>query len=288
MKTTRAFFALILSVQFLSHSVFAAESKSLSPAAQQSEKSIFAKARQLYSAKNYSAAIAEYSKIPTGSPRWPLAKEELGWSYFRAKDHSQALAQVRSLTNDYLNTQIDLEPFLLQSIILLYNCDYKSVYKTLADVKSKMATFVSAMDTLSKDRWNEVQTSAMTQLLTEKTHTGLKPEQFHQLPRRFFQDKYILNAFKIGNATNLKKRFEQLARIEDRKNTKLLQNLHLVEIESIQRAFVPNDFKGKQRMAVPQDDNIMIFNNDNELWADEVDKVQADVNLCASKTGKTL
>lgn len=278
MKTARALLTLIVSMNFLSLSAVAADS----------EQSTFSKARKFYAAKNYSAAITEYSKIPTESPRWPLAKEELGWSYFRSKDHSQALAQVRSLTNDYLNTQIDLEPFLLQSIVLLYNCDYKGVYQTLNDVKTKMSPFVTSMETLAKNQWSETQASALAQLLSDKTHTNLKPEQFHELPRRFFQDKYVQNAIKIGNQANLKKRLEQLARVEDRKNSKLLQHLRLVEVEAIQRAFVPNDFKGKQRMAVPQDDNLMIFNNDNELWADEVDKVQADVNLCASKTGKTL
>ncbi len=285
MKPTRAFLILIVSLNLISLS---ASAQGKTPTVAQSEQSIFAKARKFYSEKNYKSAITEYLKIPTESSRWPLAKEELGWSYFRTHDHSKALAQVRSLTNDYLNTQIDLEPFLLQSIVLFSNCDYKGVYATLGDVKSKMSVFVQAMDTLSKNQWNEVQTSALNQLLTDKTHTNLKPEQFHQLPRRFFQDKYVLNALKIGNSANLKKRLEQLARVEDKKNGKLLQHLHLVEVESIQRAFVPNEFKGKQRMAVPQDDNLMVFNNDTELWADEVDKVQVDVNLCASKTGKTL
>lgn len=284
MKTVRALFTIILSVSF----VTSAAAADRNPSVKADEKTILSQARKFYTQKNYSAAIKEYSKIPTESARWPLAKEELGWSYFRNHDHSQALAQVRSLTNDYLNTQIDLEPFLLQSIVLLYNCDYKGVYKTLADVKSKMSTFVKSIETLAKDQWTEKQTSALNQMISDKTYTNLKPEQFHELPRRFFQDKYVINAIKIGNSSNLKKRLEQLARVEDKKNSKLLNHLHLVEVEAIQRAFVPSDFKGKQRMALPQDDNIMVFNNDKELWADEVDKVQVDVNLCASKTGKTL
>jgi hypothetical protein len=79
-----------------------------------------------------------------------------------------------------------------------------------------------------------------------------------------------------------------LARKDDMKNQKMLQYLHLIEVEAIQRAFVPNQFNGVAKTKVSKDRNTMVFNNDQELWADEIDKTQADLNICASKTGKTL
>lgn len=263
------------------------EAKAEAPATM-SEQAIISRARQFYKNKNYNSAINEYSKIQIGSDRWALAKEELGWTYFRMQEHSKALAQVRSLTNDYMSTQIDLEPFLLQSIVLLYNCDYKAVYQTLKDVRSRMAPYVGAMEKLTKSQWNEEQQNSLQTLIQDKTHRNLKPEQFNLLPRQFYLDKSAAAAIKTGNASGLRARIQQLADMADKRNHKLLQNLHLVEVEAIQRAFVPNNFKGKQRMAIPNDQDILIFNNDKELWADEIDKVQADVDLCASKTGRTL
>lgn len=252
------------------------------------EQAIMSHARQLFKTKKFKQAAAEYAKIPMGSLRWPLAKEELAWTHFRMKEHSHALAHVRSLTNDFVNSQIDLEPFLLQSIVLLYNCDYKGVFKTLSDVRTKMLDYVEGMEKLAKGEWTEKQREAVDLLIVSKNFTSLKPAQFHELPRRFYLDRLASMAIKNGDAPSLRSRLIQLAAREDRRSHKNLQHLHLVEVEAVQRAFVPNEFDGRQNMAIPNDENLMIFNRDKELWADEIDKVQADVDLCVSKTGRTL
>jgi hypothetical protein len=62
----------------------------------------------------------------------------------------------------------------------------------------------------------------------------------------------------------------------------------LVEVESVQRAFVPSQFTGLAKSRVPKSPDTMVFNNDKELWADEIDKTQADITVCKSKTGSTL
>lgn len=254
----------------------------------ETEQKILSKGRLAYKTKKFSLAVAEYAKIPTTSVRWPIAKEELGWTYFRMGEHSKALAQVRSLTNDYVHTQIDLEPFLLQSVVLFKNCDYKTVFTTLKEVKNKMDKFVSGMETLARGELTDVQSEAIHSLVANRSYTALKPAQFHQLPRRFFLNRSAAAAIRKGDFAGIKTVLRALAKSEDKKNHRILQNLHLVEAESAQRAFLPNEFQGKQRMAIPQDMDLMVFNNDEELWADEVDKVQADINLCASKTGRTL
>lgn len=252
------------------------------------EKALFSRARAAFKKNNFNYSIQEYAKIPKDSYRWPQAKEEKSWAHFRLKQYEKALSDVRSLTNPYLQSQIDLEPFLLQSLILLYNCDYKGVFKTIKDMKEKMSPYVSAIETLSNGQLNETQNQALIKLIEKKDFNGMTPEEFHVLPRRFYLDKYASSALKAGNATSLKSRLQSLARVEDTKNHKMLQFLKLVEVEAIQRAFVPNQFNGKLASNVTHDNNTMVFNNDEELWADEVDKTQADINLCVSKTGRTL
>lgn len=252
------------------------------------EKVLFSKARAAFKKNNFNYAIQEYSKVPKNSYRWPLAKEEKSWAHFRLKQYEKALSDVRSLTNPYLQSQIDLEPFLLQSLILLYNCDYKGVFKTIKDMKEKMSPYVSSIESMASGQLTETQNVALSKLVDKKDFKGMTPEEFHELPRRFYLDKSASLALKAGDLVSLKSRLQTLARIEDSKNHKMLQFLRLVEVEAIQRAFVPNQFNGKLASNVQKDANTMVFNNDEELWADEVDKTQADINLCASKTGRTL
>lgn len=274
---------LILSVSILVGSVGTAGD--ISPAA---EKALFSKARAAFKLNKFETSIAEYQKIQKDSYRWPQAKEEKAWAHFRLKQYEKALSDVRSLTNPYLQSQIDLEPFLLQSLILLYNCDYKGVFKTIKDMKEKMAPYVSSIETLAAAQTNEVQNQALAKLIEKKDFRGMLPEEFHSLPRRFYLDQAASLALKSGNAAVLKSRMVSLAKVEDTKNHKMLQFIKLVEVEAIQRAFVPNQFNGKLASNVQKDSNTMVFQNDEELWADEVDKTQADINLCASKTGRTL
>lgn len=251
------------------------------------ETALFSRARAAFKKNNFNYAVKEYAKVTQDSYRWPLAKEEKSWAHFRMKQYEKALSDVRSLTNPYLQSQIDLEPFLLQSLILLYNCDYRGVFKTIKDMKEKMAPYVSAIETMASGGHTEIQSSTIQEIIERKEFKGLKPEQFHELPRRFYLDKTASSALKAGNLNLFKARLQNLARIEDQKNHKMLQFVRLVEVEAIQRAFVPNQFNGKLASKVDTD-NTMVFNNDEELWADEVDKTQADINLCASKTGRTL
>lgn len=263
------------------------ETRRLGKAVQQ-EQQILSRARAAFEKGNFSKATAEYSKIPTSSDRWPVAREELAWTSFRMKNYQMAAAQVRSLTNDYLKTQIDLEPFLLQSLVQLYTCDYNSVFDTLKDTKNQMSEYVSGIEAMAKGTLVENQVKAIDQMMASKTFEDLKPEAFHVLPRRFYLDKQASTAIKSANRSQLIRRLNALAVIDNKRNHKILQHLHLVEVEAIQRAFIPNQFGTKQLTAVPEGQDLMVFNGDEELWADEVDKTQADVFKCDSKTGRTL
>jgi len=254
----------------------------------QQEQQVLSRARSAFKKGQFKTAMAEYQKIPTSSDRWPIAREEMAWTSFRMKEYQMAAAQVRSLTNDYLKTQIDLEPFLLQSIIQLYTCDYNAVFATLGETKRQMADYVTGIERMTKGTLVESQMKAIDQMMFNKTFDGLKPEAFHVLPRRFYLDKQASRAIKAADRATLMKRLKSLATIENKRNHKILQHLHLVEVEAIQRAFIPNDFGGKKLTQVPNGGDLMIFNGDEELWADEVDKTQADLYVCDSKTGRTL
>jgi hypothetical protein len=132
------------------------------------------------------------------------------------------------------------------------------------------------------------QEEALNLLMSKKNHKALKPQLLNQLPRRFYLDQAVQKSINSNDLNSLKKRMIYLASLDNQKNQKMLQYLNLVEVEAIQRAFVPNQFEGIAKKTITKDKNTMIFNNDKELWADEIDKTQADINLCASKTGKTL
>jgi hypothetical protein len=253
-----------------------------------SEKAIFSSSRKAFKTGDYQRSVEILNLINKSSLRWPLAKEEKAWAYFRLKNFALAMSEIRSLTNDYMNYHIDLEPYLLQSLILLYNCDYKSIFKVIKELKTTMSPYVIAMESMSTGRFNADQSNALNILIKRESFKQLTPKQMNQLPRRFYLDKTVNAAIKSGNMYSLKDRMVSLADKDDMKNQKMLQYLHLIEVEAIQRAFVPNQFNGMAKTKVNKDRNTMVFNNDQELWADEIDKTQADLNICASKTGKTL
>ena len=256
--------------------------------AQDNDQLLLSRARAAYKAQNFSQAAALYEQIAKSSPRWALAREEKAWAYFRMKNYPQALSDVRSLTNNFLSIQIDLEPYLLQSLILLYSCDYKAVFSLMKDLKKNMSAYVVAMESLSSGKWNAIQQSALDELVSNRDTRGLNTAQMNQLPRRFYLDRATSAAIRGGDVAVLKSRLQRLAAAEDGKNEKMLQYMQLVEVEAVQRAFVPSQFNGMAKTSIKKDRDTMVFNNDQELWADEIDKTQVDLNLCASKTGRSL
>lgn len=256
--------------------------------AQNNDQELLSRARAAYKAQNFSQAASLYEQIAKSSPRWALAREEKAWAYFRMKNYPQALSDVRSLTNNFLSIQIDLEPYLLQSLILLYSCDYKAVFSLMKDLKKNMSTYVVAMESLAAGKMTPAQQSAINELVSQRDTRGLDATQMNQLPRRFYLDRTIAAAIKGGDVAVLRSKLQRLAVSEDAKNEKMLQYMQLVEVEAVQRAFVPSQFNGMAKTSIKKDRDTMVFNNDKELWADEIDKTQVDLNLCSSKTGRSL
>ncbi len=253
-----------------------------------SDQELLESARVHFAADRLDHAISDYRKISKGSYRWILAKEEVSWALFRKRQLPLALSEVRSLTNDYLAAQIDLEPFLLQGLIHLYSCDYKQVFKAIQELKRLMPEYVSNMEELAQGKINAVQADAIQLLIENKGISELTPKHFMALPRYFYLEKSIISGFKSGQMPLIVGTLQKMAVAADKKNKKILQHLNLLEVEAIQRAFVPNEFGEKNKTQLPAMADRMIFNNDKELWADEIDHLQSDLFKCDSKTGKTL
>ncbi len=269
-----------------------AAAKPAAPAATSSgigqERATFERARQLFAKQKFEEAIDEYRQIGKGSQRWVLAKEEISWAMFRLRMLPQASSEVRSLTNDFMAAQIDLEPFLLQGLINLYSCDYNKVFSTIKDMKRLMSEYVSQTENLAEGQINETQADAIHLLIENKGIGKFKPKHFMSLPRQFYLDKKIQIAAASGQMDVIVGRLTTQAQLADQKNKKMLQHLNLLEVEALQRAFVPNQFREKEKTAVPKAADRMVFNNDNDLWADEIEYLQSDLFKCDSKTGRKL
>ncbi len=264
----------------------ASVSASAKPSSQ--DKLNFEKGRLLFANQKFEEAIDEYRLIGKGSARWVLAKEEVGWAMFRLRMLPQALSEVRSLTNDFMAAQIDLEPFLLQGLINLYSCDYNKVFETIKEMKRLMPKYVGHMEDLAEGKVNETQAEAIHMYIEGKGVSNFKPQHFMALPKQFFLDRKIQAAASAGQMDLIVVRLTGMARLADKKNKKMLQHLNLLEVEAIQRAFVPNQFREKAKTEVPKAADRMVFNNDDELWADEIDHLQTDLFKCDSKTGRKL
>ena len=255
------------------------------------------KARDLFSKGQFEAAITAYDLVPKGSSYWLEAIEEKGWAYHRKGDLNKALAQTKTLLSDQFLPIVGTEAFFLQSLSQLKICDYKGVLETNQLFKDSQRTRVIAIQKLSKEGTN----SALQNVIEKADSFPLSltniGEDLKTLPNLFYRDvefqKSLLEV-KLNRAAGLESKASQalnrlqtrikvLAKRETQENSKILQKLNLIEVETIQRIHtdlhVDKNSYQKGEFAKVDEDHL-VFPDDGRPWMDELDKYQVKLNSC--------
>ncbi|WP_413584082.1 hypothetical protein [Bdellovibrio sp. HCB274] len=278
------------------------------------------KARELFAQGKYNQAVALYNEIPRGSDYWFQVVEEKGWAFFRQNNSEKALAQSKTLISPQFAEVVNSEAYLLQSLAELKICDYKSVFKTTQAFKEKQRTRIAAVQTLSKEGFNESFLNVLKKadkFPLQATDVG---ESLLKLPVLYYKDlelqKQMLR-FKVSQkgmdvlaANNtqfklqtqldqineeafgkIKARLMTLAANETAENKRVIGKLNLVEVEAIQRVhtdqnldestFTQNDFK-------KTNSDQLVFKDDGRPWIDELDKYDVVSKSCAQNVRRKM
>ena len=255
------------------------------------------KARELFAKGQFDAAISAYDQVPKGSSYWLEAIEEKGWAYHRKGDFEKALAQTKTLLSDQFLPIVGTEAFFLQTLSQLKICDYKGVLETNQLFKDSQRARLVAIQDLSKKGQNAALLNVIEKTDSFPMTLTQVGEDLKTLPSLFYRDVEFQKALlemklnKVAgreilvsqSMTRLQNRIKTLARQETADNSKILQKLNLIEVETIQRIHSDlhvdkNSYQKGEFAKVDADQ--LVFPDDGRPWMDELDKYQVKVNSC--------
>lgn len=92
---------------------------------------LMGRARVLYQAKKWDAAIAAYRDVPRDTSFWHETLFESSWAMLRSGRFRSALSNFHSLHSPYYEQTYQPESLLLRAIVYLYICKYDEMEKVL-------------------------------------------------------------------------------------------------------------------------------------------------------------
>lgn len=283
-----------------------------------------ATARVLYQKGDVDQAIQHYSAVPKSSDFWNEAIEERAWAYLRKNDHDRALSDLTTVLSPAFAKTTGPEPYFLLELESLKVCDYPKILKTSKLFKERHKERLSELEKLAKTGVNKGINSVFSGF-DESGYTSVAAGSAAQwMPRNFMRDREFAKNMKLRTdlmtenrraqsklkdlassdpkfaavlAENQQQadlaraaaalRLKQLAEIEIVEYRHILNKLHIVEGEVVERLHVDESLKGKRRDVAPIADahNTISFPySDKEVWLDELDHYQSSVKNCPSLT----
>lgn len=260
---------------------------------------LMTKGRLLFQDGDVRGSLKYYEQVPSDSDHWLEALEERGWAHLRLGEHGEALAQLRTIKAPMFESLVGPEPFFLTGLIHLKVCDYPAIFESIKEFKTKFRPRLVAMQSLAQNGTSEAAAKVVAKLRTQPlTWKTIAPEA-GRLPRLFHRDELLmiraaeLKAGRSDGAQTLR-RLQQLASRDVKEVGDILQKMHLLEAEVIQRIHMaekPNTRANKD-VNLAKGEEVLVFEDKGEYWLDELDKFRVKVSGCPDlKTttgGKTL
>jgi len=289
-----------------------------------------AQARALYQKGDLTAALDTYAKIPKGSMLWVESVEERAWAHLRKDDFDKALGEAVTLLSPALSPLVGPESYFLANLLALKACDYPRVFKNSETFKKRHRAHLLDLQALADTGTNKNLNAILTKFEQKGLDLEAVGVLVESIPRATFRDhqmiqymesrRQILNeldkAMKdgsvnevLGSSTILAKsmgankakadRFKQLAvnrlralaKAELKEYRIILNKLHIVEAEVIQRLHVDDSLKGERSKLAKNEEqgDVLVFPyNSDEVWFDELDNYKARVKDCPTLKGASL
>ncbi|MCB0365752.1 MAG: hypothetical protein H6624_01960 [Bdellovibrionaceae bacterium] len=248
-----------------------------------------AKARAYFQQPDLNKTVEHYKKIPSESDYWLEAQEELAWTYLRLNQHNKTISALATVASPVFSNIIPAEPYFLKTLTHLQICDYPQVFKTTKLFKENFNKRIPSLQQLASQGTTVDAEKAVDQLAAAPfrlTSVGL---QAPHLPTLFWRDQFfqrhILNWRQSKSPTfraRAVRRLQELAQRDLKEISAMVQKMHIVEAEAIQRLHMDVHLTDTHVQQENKKDNKdqLYFPYTSEVWLDELDSYQAKVKDC--------
>ena len=276
--------------------------------------------RVLYQKNDIAGAEAQFAKIPKSSSLWVENLEERAWGHLRKDEYDAALGDSITLLSPALAPLVGPESYFLANLLALKVCDYPRLFKTSDLFKLRHRQRLIDLQALVKDGT----TPAFEQVLTAFDAGGVGIDaagpQIVALPRAALRDRFFVRYAEMrrlylqeAELASGKPEFSQLAasnhakadqmRVEEQKRARqlakaeldqyriILDKLHLIEGEVIERLHLDPNLKGQRSTLSQAEDkgDVLVFPyKTKEVWFDELGNYKAQVKDCPTLKGASL
>jgi len=286
--------------------------------------------RVLYQKGELDAALNSYQQIPKGSSIWVEAVEERAWAHLRKEDYDKALGVITTALSPVLAPLAGPETFFLSNLMSLRVCDYSRLFKTSELFKTRQRQRLIEIQALAKSGTNPHLNQTFTKFETSGVSQESAGAMVEFMPRGLFRDgafvrametrRLLLNEVQVAgkwieqgrvlglnselentiqrnqkSAESLKqqglKRARSLAQTDMREYKMILNKMHILEAEVIERLHLDDNLKGERsKLSKNKDskDSLVFAYVPGEEWMDELDNYQARVKDCPTLKGASL
>lgn len=290
-----------------------------------------ATARVLYQKGELEAALQTYQQIPKSSVLWIESVEERAWTHLRRDDFDKAYGETVTLLSPALSPLVGPESYFLTDLLALKACDYPRVFKTGELFKERHRARLVELQEIAKtgssknlnsvfDKFEQkgVSLESAGPLIASLPRAALRDESFNESME---SRRQILSEIRraqevseftktLGESNVLSKvigrtkskadrlrqqafgRVRKLAALELQEYRNMLNKMHIIEAEAIQRLHVDDSLKGERSKLSKNDDggdDVLVFPyTSDEVWLDELDNYKARVKDCPTAKGASL
>ena len=239
-------------------------------------------------------AIEAYKKIRSNSDYWLEAQEEIAWTYARQKKWPESLANLQTVLNPRMTSQVFSESYYLSAYVNLKSCQYIDVLEGINQFKAHFKEKVAGLDQIIQSGSNKALKKIWQQDLKAFSWLDLGYENTF-LPRAYYRDPIISKVLLNGSSLDIKefvikkseaeKRFVQLARRDKKEIQRTIKFLKLVEAELTQIVYMSKDLQivEAKKFKKNNDSNIISFPVDGEFWIDELKDFKVSMESCKRK-----
>jgi tetratricopeptide (TPR) repeat protein len=280
-----------------------------------------ASARVFYQKGDLDEALKHYANIPKGSDFWLETIEEKSWTYLRKNNPEKAIGEITTALSQPFEALTGPESYFLSELISLKICDYPKILKTAQLFKERHKERLTELSKLATLGSNKGVVQAMADLEHKGLSQVAVGANIKYMPRNFLRDREFLSHMRyridllsentkgakllsslaaIGGDSALERvlsenqseadharfasllRLKKLAEIDLVEYKQIINKLHIVEAEVIERLYVDERLKGKRKDLVKSKDEkgTLTFPYSDEVWMDELDHYRADIKDC--------
>jgi hypothetical protein len=283
----------------------------------------------LYQMGELDAALASYKQIPKSSSLWLDSVEERAWTHLRQSDYDKSLGVVTTALSPVLAPLAGPETYFLANLLAYRVCDYSKVFNNSEAFKLRHRNRLGEIQDLAQKGTNHSINEVLNRFDTNGVNVESASSLIESVPRALVRDQQFVRSMESRRAllsesalaaqlsehdkstvpaleversiVPVRKQADQLKQVAlqrartlaqtDLKDYRTIINkMHIIEAEVIQRLHMDDNLKGERSKLSKSNDpsDALVFPYSKEVWMDELDNYQARVKDCPTLKGASL